>query len=84
MISKLKKKTFYRHKSPIFLEDVDTEKVVASNKICSGEKSHKYFIGYLYSKYKVKPLYIMLPNTSNCIESYDEQTKWMYCFDRKS
>ena len=60
------------------LKDVDVEKVFISNKTCSGEKSYKYFIGYLYDDYKVKPLYIILPKTSAHIKSYEGQTKWMY------
>ena len=32
-----------------FLEDVDIEKVLVSNKICFSEKSCKCFIGYLYN-----------------------------------
>ena len=32
------KRTFYHHKTPIFLEDVDIEKVLASNKISFGKK----------------------------------------------
>ena len=39
-------KKIYRHKSPIFLEDVDIEKILVSKKISSGEKFYKYFIGY--------------------------------------
>ena len=30
---------FYRHKTPIFLRDVDTEKVLVSNKTPFGEKT---------------------------------------------
>ena len=45
----IEKNKFYRHKAPILLEDVDTEKVLVSNKISFGEKNHKYFIGYLYN-----------------------------------
>ena len=74
---KLKKK-IYRHKVPIFLGDVDIEKVLASKNISFGEKNFKYFIGYLYDNHKVKPLYIMLPKTSAYLKSYDGQTKWMY------
>ena len=33
-----KKKKNYCHKNPIFLKDVDIEKVVASNKISFGEE----------------------------------------------
>ena len=74
----IKKKTFYRHKVPIFLGDVDIEKVLAFKNISFGEKNFKYFIGYLYDNHKVKPLYIMLPKTSAYLKSYDGQTKWMY------
>ena len=45
----------------MFLEDVDIEKVLVSNKISSGEKNYKYVIGYLCDDYKVKLLHIMLP-----------------------
>ena len=72
------KKKFYHHKSPIFLKDVDIEKVSVSNRISSGEKIYKYFIGYLYNDHKVKSLHIMPPKTSTYVKSYDEQIKWMY------
>ena len=45
----IKKNRFYRHKSPIFLKDVDIEKALVSNKVSAGEKNYKYFIGYLYN-----------------------------------
>ena len=59
----IEKNKFYCYKSPIFLKDVDIEKVLVSNKISSGEKNYKYFIGYLYNDQNVKPLPIMLPKT---------------------
>ena len=74
----MNKRKFYRHKTPIFLGDVDIEKVLVSNKISFGEKNYKYFIGYLYNGNKVKPLNIMLPKTSAYVKSYNGQTKWMY------
>ena len=55
-----------------------TEKVLASNKISSGERKNKYFIGHLYNDDEVKPLHIMLPKTNTYVKSYDGQTKWMY------
>ena len=64
-------KQIYHHKSPIFMKIVDTEKELVSNKISSGEKNHKYFIGYLYNDHKVKPLHIMLPKTSAYVKRYD-------------
>ena len=73
-----KKNKFYRHKTPIYWGDVDTEKGLASNKISFDEKNHKYFIGYLYDNHKVKLLHIMLPKTSAYVKFYDGQTKCMY------
>ena len=34
----IEKSTFYHHKTPIFLGDVDIKKVLVSNKISFGEK----------------------------------------------
>ena len=67
----IEKNKFYRHKSLVPLRDVDTEKVLVSNKIYFGEKSYHYFIGYLYNDHKVKPLYIMFSKTSTYVKSYD-------------
>ena len=55
----IEKNKSYRHKSSIFLKDVDIEKVLISNKISFGEKKYKYFIGYLYNDHKAKSLHIM-------------------------
>ena len=68
------KNKFYSY----FLKDVCIENVSVSNKISSGEKNLKYFIGYLYNDDKVMPLRIMLPKTSLYVKSYKGQTKWMY------
>ena len=35
----IEKNTFYRHKTPVRLRDVDIEKVLVSNKISFGEKN---------------------------------------------
>ena len=35
------------------VKDVDIVKVLVSNKISSGEKNYKYFIGYLYGFIKL-------------------------------
>ena len=71
----IEKNRFYRHITPIFLRDVDIEKVFVSNNISFGEKNYKYFIGYFYNSNKVKPLNIMLPKTSAYVEGYDGQIK---------
>ena len=75
---KLKRTNFTTIKVLFFKKDVRIEKVLASNKIPSGENNYKYFIGYLYDDYKVKPLHILLPKTSTYVKSYDWQTKWMF------
>ena len=53
--------------------DVDTEKVLVSEKISFDKKKYKYFLGYLYDNHKVKPLNIMLPKTSAYVKSYKEK-----------
>ena len=72
------KNKFYFRKNPIFLKDVDIEKVLVSNKISFVEKNYKYFIGCLYNDHKINPLHEMYPKTSAYVKSYDAQTKWMY------
>ena len=42
----------YLYESPIFLEDVDIDNMLVSNKISSGEKNFKHFIGYFCHDYK--------------------------------
>ena len=69
---------FYCHKTTILGGDRDIKKVLVSNKISFGEKNYRYFIGYLYSDNKIKPLHIMLPKTSVHVKSYDRQSKRMY------
>ena len=48
--------------------DVDIEKVLVSGRMFFGEKNYKYFIGYLYDDYKVKPLHMILPKTSTYVK----------------
>ena len=61
-----------------FLEKVEIEIGLGSNKISLGEKNYKNINGYLYNDYKVKSLHIMLRKTRAYLKSYDWQTKWMY------
>ena len=51
--TEIEKTKFYRQKTPIFIKDVDIEKVLTSNKISFGEKNYKYFIGYMYNDHKL-------------------------------
>ena len=59
-----KTKKFTAVRLLFFLQNVDIEKVLVSNKISFGEKNYKYFTSYLYNDHKVKPLHIMLLKTS--------------------
>ena len=77
VILKLKQK-FYCRKSPIFLKDVDVEKVLVSKRIFFGEKRYQYFIRSIYDDYKVNPLHIMLPKANMYVKSYDGQNKCIY------
>ena len=43
----------HRYKSFIFAEDLDIDDILVFNKISSGEKNHKFFIGYLYDDFKI-------------------------------
>ena len=49
-----------------------------SNKISSGKKNYKYFTGYLYNDYKVKPLHKMLPKPGAYVTNYDGETKFVF------
>ena len=50
-----------------------------SNRISSGAKNYKYFVGYLYEN-KSKPFSTILPKTNAYVKSYDSETKWMHFF----
>ena len=43
---------------------MDIDNILMSNKISSGDRNYKYFDGYLDDYYKIKPLIIMLPETT--------------------
>ena len=76
--TEIEKNKFYCRESPIFYNNVDTEKLLVSNKISSGKKSFEYFIRYLCNDHKLKPLQIILLKRSPYVRNYDGQTKWMY------
>ena len=77
VILKLKNINFIAIKI-LFLNDVEIDNTVISNKICSAEKSYKYFIGYI-DYYNIKSFSIILPKPSAYVRSYDGGTKCM-CF----
>ena len=64
----------------MFFKNVGFETVLVTKKICSGDKSYKYFIGHLSNNYKVKPLHVMLSETSAYVKRSDGQSKWIYVF----
>ena len=68
---KVEKHKSYHYQSPIFLEDVDIDNVLVSNKIFFGGKNYQYFIGCLYDDYEIKQLNIMLPRTNTYVKRYD-------------
>ena len=51
---------------------------IISNKISSGKKNYKYFIGYIDDDYKIKPFSIVLSKMSAYKKRYDGETKWKY------
>ena len=77
MILELKKINFIAIKV-LFFKRCRYSEVLVSKKNSSAEKVYKYFIGYVYDDYKVKPLHIILPKTSAYVKTYDTQTTWVY------
>ena len=61
-----------------FFKDVDIDNISISEKVTSGEKNYKYFIGYMDDDCKTKSFSIILPKMSTYGKSYDGKTKWMY------
>ena len=55
------KQKFYQYKSPTILKHVNIDNIIVFKKISSNEENQKYFIGYLYNDYKIKPLHKTLP-----------------------
>ena len=51
---------FHQYKSPIWINGIDLNKIIVSNKILSGRQDFKYSIGYKDNK-KIKPLCILFP-----------------------
>ena len=60
MIKILKNVNFIIVKSQFFLNDVDTDKMLVSNKVFCNEETYKYTIGYKDDDHKIKPFCIIL------------------------
>ena len=73
----MKKCKFCHHENLTLLEDVDIDNIVLSSMVSSGEKKYTYLIRYKDHDYKIKLLYIMLPETIVYVKRYDGETKWM-------
>ena len=69
---------FHQYKSPVSINDIDVNKIVASNKLPFGKQDFKYFICYKDAK-KIRPLCIFRPKISIYKRDFDE-TKCMYFF----
>ena len=46
----IQKQNFHQHKEPIFIKNININKIVVSNKVSFGKKGFKYFIGYTDAK----------------------------------
>ena len=72
---------FHQNKSPISINDIDINKIIASNKLSFGSQDFKYFIGYKDSE-KVKPWWIFCPQMIICKRNFDEN-KCIHFFLKK-
>ena len=78
--NEIKKQIFHQYKIPISIKNIDTNKIVVSNKVSFGKKDFKYFIGFKDAK--IRPLFIFLPKISAHRRDFDE-TKYIYFFDKR-
>ena len=46
----IQKQKFDQHNGPIFIKNININKIVVSNKVSFGKKGFKYFIGYTDAK----------------------------------
>ena len=52
---KIEEYKFHKHKSPISISNIDSNKLVVANKFPFDKQSFKYFIGYKDNK-KIRPV----------------------------
>ena len=71
--TEIEKYNFYQHKKPILIDNIDVNKIVASNEVFFGKKGFKCFLGCKDAK-KIRPLYIFL---SKMITYRRDKTKCM-------
>ena len=65
-----------RYKTPIFLNDINIDIILVTNKISISKKNYKHFIGYL-DKNKIELLTIISAKSNGYVKSYGCETKWM-------
>ena len=72
----INKKEFHASKQAVVLNLIDTDKIVASDKVRHSDNGSKYFIGYLDDDI-IRPLCIILPQMSGYIKYFDDGGKNM-------
>ena len=75
---RVNKKEFHKSKEPIDLMSVNVDQIVVSDKFKHNNEGFKYFIGYPECE-TVKPLCIILPQTTGYIKYFENGGKNM-CF----
>ena len=70
------KKEFYSSKQAIFLDSVDLNKIVVSNKWKINDTTYKCLCGYLNNDV-IQPLCVILPQMSGYIKYFDDGGKNM-------
>ena len=76
---RLNKKEFHKSKEPIDLLSVNVDQIVVSDKFKHNNEGFKYFIGYQEGE-TVKPLCIILPQTSGYIKYFENGGKNIFFF----
>ena len=71
------KREFHASKQAIAFNLVKTNKIVVSDKFKHSDDGFKYFIGYLHDDDVIRPLRIILPQTSGYIKYFDNGGKNM-------
>ena len=74
--TEIEKYQFHQYKSPVSVNDIDTNKIVLYNKIPFGKQDFKYFIAYEDNK-EIRPLCIFFPEMS-IFKRYSDKIKCMY------
>ena len=69
----IEKNKFYHNKTPIFLKDVDIEKVLVSNKISFGKKNYKYLLVMIITAIKTDNNLYNDNNSANIKKEFDSE-----------